>query len=50
MDAVFNWRALDKEEANNKEEVLENLKKYCGMDTYAMIRVYQKLIEYSQNF
>ena len=44
MDAVFNWRSLDKlESKEEKEIVIENLKSYCAMDTYAMIVVYRWL-------
>ena len=49
MDAVFQWRHLDNEEnIENKQEIVENLKKYCGMDTYAMTVVYawlKKIVE-----
>lgn len=49
MDAVFQWRHLDNEEnIENKQEIIENLKKYCGMDTYAMTVVYawlKKIVE-----
>ncbi len=44
MDAVFQWRHLDYEEnIENKAEIIENLKKYCGMDSHAMVVVYQWL-------
>ena len=44
MDAVFSWRTL--ETITSEEEinaVKDNLKAYCGMDTYAMIVVYKWL-------
>ncbi len=41
MDAVFEWRSLDQnEEVENSEKIIEELKAYCGMDTYAMTVVY----------
>ena len=46
MSAVFEWRHLDYlDEDVNKEEIIENLKAYCGMDSYAMLVVYQWLCE-----
>lgn len=47
MEAVFNWRQLDKDETIDKESIVANLKKYCGMDTYSMIELYKKLKEYA---
>ncbi len=46
MDAVFQWRHLDyndKVDEEEKEKIIEDLKKYCGMDSYAMTVVYQWL-------
>ena len=44
MDAVFQWRYLDLDgDIENKEEIIENLKAYCGMDSYAMTVVYEWL-------
>ncbi|MDO5109326.1 MAG: DUF2779 domain-containing protein, partial [Erysipelotrichaceae bacterium] len=44
MDAVFQWRSLDlSDHPENKEEIIENLKAYCGMDSYAMTVVYSWL-------
>lgn len=37
MDAVYQWRMLDKEEKNENEHIADDLMKYCGMDTYAMV-------------
>lgn len=46
MDAVFQWRHLDlSDNIENKEEIIENLKAYCGMDSYAMAVVYSWLKE-----
>ena len=45
MSAVFEWRQLDSNEpTENREEIIENLKEYCGMDTYAMTVVYRWLV------
>ncbi len=46
MDAVFQWRHLDREEKGiDAKTIEENLKKYCGMDSYAMAVVYKWLLE-----
>ena len=50
MEAVFNWRKVDRAEVNNQEEVLLHLKQYCAMDTYAMVKVYQALIDIVKDF
>ncbi len=44
MDAVFQWRQLDREEKNaDRERIIEELKAYCGMDSYAAMVVFQWL-------
>ena len=44
MDAVFEWRHLDlSEDIENREQIIENLKAYCGMDSYAMTVVFEWL-------
>lgn len=51
MDAVFQWRHLDYNDDTDSEEkkkIIEDLKKYCGMDSYAMVVVFNwlhKLVE-----
>ena len=46
MDAVFEWRHLDlSEDVNNRQEIIDNLKAYCGMDSYAMTVVFRWLME-----
>ena len=45
MDAVFQWRQLDYEQAEDKEKIIEELKAYCGMDTYAMTVVFKWLVK-----
>lgn len=44
MDAVYQWRHLDYDDMTSpseKKKIIEDLKKYCGMDAYAMTVVYQ---------
>lgn len=44
MDAVFQWRLLDREiDEIDSQEIRENLSAYCGMDTYAMVVVFKWL-------
>ena len=46
MDAVFQWRLLDyDDESADTEKITEDLKAYCGMDSYAMTVVYKWLLE-----
>ena len=44
MDAVYQWRLLDREETSKAEEIRDELIAYCSMDTYAMVIVYQWLM------
>lgn len=45
MDAVWQWRHLDYNDApiEEQEKIVEDLKKYCGMDAYAMTVVFKWL-------
>lgn len=45
MDAVYQWRMLDKEEKNDKGHIADDLMEYCGMDTYAMVLLVRWLKE-----
>jgi len=46
MEAVFQWRHLDaSDESIDLKKIEEDLKAYCGMDSYAMTVVYQWLLE-----
>ncbi len=46
MDAVFEWRNLDKNvDAEDVEKSIADLKAYCGMDTYAMTVVLRWLFK-----
>ena len=50
MDAVYEWRRLDKnDEEADKEEIVNNLKAYCGMDSYAMMVIYKWLLQFINN-
>ncbi len=48
MDAVFRWRMLDRDEDVNREEIIEDLKKYCGMDTWAMVVVFRWMKKHAE--
>ncbi len=44
MDAVYQWRRLDRgEEGFDASAITEDLKKYCGMDSWAMVVVFRWL-------
>lgn len=44
MSAVYAWRHLDREEENvDRQQIIDDLKAYCSMDSYAMISVFQWL-------
>ena len=44
MDAVFQWRLLDREDKNaDFEQIVDELKAYCGMDSYATLVVFNWL-------
>lgn len=44
MDAVYEWRHLDRDEDDvDKNTIIDALKAYCGMDSYAMVVVYKWL-------
>ena len=44
MDAVFQWRLLDREDQNaDREQIIDELKAYCGMDSYATLVVFNWL-------
>lgn len=48
MEAVYQWRHLDYDDdtpEEKKEKIVEDLKKYCGMDAYAMTVVYRWLVK-----
>ena len=45
MDAVYQWRILDREEDDSRtREIIQELKEYCSMDTYAMSVIYRWLM------
>ena len=44
MEAVFEWRHLDREEEGvDRQKIIEELKEYCSMDSYATAIVFQWL-------
>ena len=45
MEAVYNWRNIDKNTAENGNEIIENLKEYCSLDAYGLFLVYKWLIK-----
>lgn len=46
MSAVYAWRHLDRQEENvDRQQIAADLKAYCSMDSYAMITVYQWLLQ-----
>ena len=40
--------AIFKLNQETKKETIHNLLKYCELDTYAMVKLYQKLVELSK--
>lgn len=45
MDAVFNWRNVDKGTQEENIKIINNLKQYCSLDAYGLFLVYKWLIE-----
>jgi len=45
MEAVYNWRNVDKGILNDEEKIIEDLKKYCSLDAYGLFLVYKWLIK-----
>ena len=46
MDAVYQWRDLDRGTPDvDRQKIIEELKAYCGMDSYAMTVVYHWLCD-----
>lgn len=43
MDAVYSWRKIDKDQAEDVNKIKKTLLEYCGLDSYAMIVVYRWL-------
>ena len=43
MEAVHNWRLVDKGESKNEEKVVSDLKKYCSLDAYGLHLVFKWL-------
>ena len=45
MEAVFNWRNIEKQDPDEGEKIVENLKEYCSLDAYGLFLVYRWLIK-----
>ena len=45
MEAVYNWRNIDKGTLDNDEKTINDLKEYCSLDAYGLFLVYKWLIE-----
>lgn len=45
MDAVFNWRNIDKGLCNDEESIRKNLDEYCSLDAYGLFLVYKWLVK-----
>lgn len=43
MQAVYSWRDVDKGKDEDKNKTIEDLKKYCSLDAYALYLVYKWL-------
>ena len=44
MEAVYNWRDIDKNRALDENKIVEDLKQYCSLDAYGLFLVYKWLI------
>lgn len=45
MEAVYNWRNVDKGDSIDGDKIIDNLKQYCSLDAYGLFLVYKWLIE-----
>jgi len=45
MEAVYNWRNIDKGILSDQNKVIDDLKKYCSLDAYGLFLVYKWLIK-----
>lgn len=45
MEAVFNWRDIEKADNEEGNKIVENLKEYCSLDAYGLFLVYRWLIK-----
>lgn len=43
LEAVKEWRIIDKGNEENKSEIIDNLKQYCSLDAYGLLLVYKWL-------
>ena len=47
-DAMKAYNLLKSLDDDERKETVHNLLKYCELDTYAMVKLYQKLVELSK--
>lgn len=45
MEAVYNWRDIDKGNKDDKDRVISELKEYCSLDAYGLFLVYKWLVK-----
>lgn len=45
MEAVFSWRDIGKNDTQDEERIMENLREYCSLDAYGLFLVYKWLIK-----
>lgn len=45
MEAVYNWREIDKTDEEHGQKIIDNLKEYCSLDAYGLFLVYRWLIK-----
>ncbi|MBO7677856.1 MAG: DUF2779 domain-containing protein [Erysipelotrichaceae bacterium] len=45
MEAVFNWRNMDRADEETRKQILDNLEEYCSLDAYGLFLVYRWLIK-----
>lgn len=45
MEAVYNWRNIDKGNLEDETKIINDLKEYCSLDAYGLFLVYKWLIE-----
>lgn len=47
MNAVFAWRQIDKDIGDNQEEIINQLRMYCSLDSYSLFLIFKWLVECS---
>jgi len=44
LEAVFKWRSIDKNIAEEPEDIIRDLEQYCSLDAYGLFLVYKWLV------